>query len=109
MNASLQFYRTLKRKYFEHDVSVKTLRIKEMKLSTKCFKWYFFRCWAKVTADILEVPLPEDIPDTDPFFLQYGPDYTFKFTPGMRKNTNTPEYVKNIVNHVCENLHKLGT
>lgn len=80
-----------------------------MKLSKKCLKWYFLRCWAKVTADILEVPLPEDIPDTDLFFLQYGPDYTFKISPGMRKNTNTAEYVKNLVNHVCENLQKLGT
>ena len=51
------------------------------------------RLWTLVTAAVLGKKLAEDIPDTDPHFSFYGPDFTLCLEPGSRKNRNTKDEV----------------
>ena len=61
-----------------------------------------------MTADLLNVNLPEDIPDSDPYFLEYGPDFTFYVTPSNIKNPNTDQELKEILDLVQQNLEKIN-
>jgi len=55
------------------------------------------RLWTLITAAVLGKKLPEDIPDIDPYFSHYGPDFTLCLEPGSRKNRNTKEEVSKLV------------
>eukprot|EP00088_Acartia_fossae_P044488 TRINITY_DN4726_c0_g1_i2.p1 TRINITY_DN4726_c0_g1~~TRINITY_DN4726_c0_g1_i2.p1 ORF type:complete len:159 (+),score=34.76 TRINITY_DN4726_c0_g1_i2:648-1124(+) len=66
------------------------------------------RCWVRVTADLLDFDLPQDIPDSDPYFLEYGPDFTFSVTPSNIKNPNTDEELKEILTLLQQNLDKMN-
>jgi len=65
------------------------------------------RCWLQVTADLVGSTVPEDIPDEDPFFLQYGPDFVTQVSPGPIKNSNSPEYVAALLKSIKDNLKNL--
>jgi len=65
------------------------------------------RCWTKITADLVGVELPQDIPDTDPHFLQYGPDFTFRITPSCSRNMNTTEQVQQLLDEIRINMSKI--
>ena len=65
------------------------------------------RCWTRITADLLDCPLAEDIPDSDPFFLRYGPGYGLDVTPGLSRNCNTEEYLTAVLEGVRANLENI--
>eukprot|EP00095_Tigriopus_kingsejongensis_P008693 maker-scaffold483_size159862-snap-gene-0.39 protein:Tk08693 transcript:maker-scaffold483_size159862-snap-gene-0.39-mRNA-1 annotation:"histone deacetylase 8" len=44
--------------------------------------------WTRVLADIVGVELPTDIPEDDPYFLDYGPAYDTALTPGPIPDEN---------------------
>ena len=69
---------------------------------------FSFRCWVQITADLLGVQLPDDLPDSDPFFLEYGPDYRLSICPGLAKDDNTDEDIENVIKVVASNLRMLG-
>lgn len=56
------------------------------------------RLWTYLTAVIVgqEKLLSMDIPDND-FFLEYGPDYRLPVIKGYQRDTNSKEYIDNIV------------
>jgi histone deacetylase 8 len=67
------------------------------------------RLWTRLTAlavsmaeqalesEAVAFVLPEDIPDEDPFFTEYGPSFEFVTAPGQRKDMNNQEYVRNLL------------
>lgn len=66
------------------------------------------RLWTSVVGQLVDVPdeqlLDSDIPDRDPFFLQYAPSYEMRVEPGCGRNKNTPEYTQKILDTVLNNL-----
>ena len=50
-----------------------------------------------MTAAVVGKKLTEDIPDTDPHFASYGPDFTLCLEPRSRKNRNTKDEVAKLV------------
>lgn len=67
------------------------------------------RCWARITADLVGCQLPEDVPDSDPFFLRYGPDYEMELEPGLLKNNNSKQQVDQLIQHVIDNINNIGS
>lgn len=65
------------------------------------------RCWAQVMADLTATTIPTEIPDTDPFFLSYGPDYEISINPGCIKNANSAEAVEQLLQKIEQNLDQL--
>lgn len=65
------------------------------------------RCWTRITADLLDIVLPEEIPDSDPYFLEYGPDFTFNISPTNVKNSNTDQEVEQILNDIKINMKNI--
>ena len=65
------------------------------------------RLWTLVTAAVLGKKLGEDIPDTDPHFSFYGPDFTLCLEPGSRKNRNTKVEVAKLVADARSRIEKL--
>ena len=49
------------------------------------------KLWTQLTAACCNrtQEIPDDIPDSDEYFLEYGPSFEFKIMPGQRKNKNT--------------------
>jgi len=62
------------------------------------------RCWVQVTADLLGVQVADDLPDSDPFFLEYGPDYRLALTAGLMKDHNSDQYIENVLEAVKSNI-----
>ncbi len=54
--------------------------------------------WTAITAEVLDQSLPKDgmIPDSDPFFPEYGPAFDFEVAPGNLRNANSKEDVENM-------------
>jgi histone deacetylase 8 len=65
------------------------------------------RCWARIVADLTDTAISAEIPDTDPFFLAYGPDYEISVSPGCIRNANSAEAVENLLQRVEKNLDQL--
>ena len=56
------------------------------------------RLWTYVTGLIVKgEELSTDIPDTDPFFEQYGPSFELTLMPGKRKNLNSSETISDLL------------
>ncbi len=51
------------------------------------------RLWTTLTAQIVGVKLPEEIPDDDDFFPFYGPSFEFEILKGRRKDFNSEHYL----------------
>ena len=66
-----------------------------------------FRCWTRITADLLDTVLPDDIPDSDPYFLEYGPDFTFNISPTNVKNSNSQQELDQILDEVKRNISNI--
>merc|ERR1712136_466068 len=60
------------------------------------------RCWTRVTAAVLGKPLPDDIPEEDPFYLHYSPTMEFAVDRGCRKDANTQEYLDVTVKSILQ-------
>ena len=71
-----------------------------------CKNW-FLRCWTRITSDLVGLELGEEIPDTDPYFLEYGPDFTLAVTPTNIKNSNSKKDIEDLVALVKDNLEKI--
>jgi len=67
------------------------------------------RCWTKIMADLVDVPLCDDVPDEDPFFLSYGPDFTLSISPGTLTDANSGEYVEFVIAQTTASVMKIGT
>ena len=65
------------------------------------------RCWARVMADLTGSTLPSEIPDSDLFFLAYGPGYEVTISPGCIKNANSTEAVEQLMQSIELNLDQL--
>jgi histone deacetylase 8 len=65
------------------------------------------RCWVRIMADLTATTIPTEIPDTDPFFLSYGPDYEISVSPGCIKNANSPQAVEQLLQMIEQNLDQL--
>jgi hypothetical protein len=65
------------------------------------------RCWARIVADLTDTALAAEIPDTDPFFLAYGPDYEIAVSSGCIRNANSAEAVEDLLQRVEKNLDQL--
>lgn len=61
------------------------------------------RCFAGVTAALLQRRLPQEIPEHD-YFHCYGPAFDLEVTASNRRDENTPEYLRNLLREVLENL-----
>ena len=66
-----------------------------------------FRCWTRITSDLVGMDLSDQIPDTDPYFLEYGPDFTLAVTPTNVKNSNTKKNIEDLLDFVKDNLNKI--
>uniref|UniRef100_H2YUW5 Histone deacetylase 8 n=1 Tax=Ciona savignyi TaxID=51511 RepID=H2YUW5_CIOSA len=64
------------------------------------------RCWTRITADILNIELPMEIPEDD-YFTSYGPSFDFEVIEGMKKDQNSKEYLKEMTDNIFGNLTKL--
>lgn len=64
------------------------------------------RLWTSIVAQLVGTPelIDTDIPDHDPYFLQYAPSYEMRVEPGCHRNKNTPEYTQKILDTVLGNL-----
>jgi len=62
------------------------------------------RAWTVLTAGLLGVGLDEDIPDCDPHFTEYGPDFTLSVTPGLARNQNTEKELQEKIDAILSNL-----
>ena len=60
-------------------------------------------------ADLADVPLCDDVPDEDPFFLSYGPDFTLSISPGTLTDANSGEYVEFVIAQTTASVMKIGT
>jgi len=67
------------------------------------------RLWTNVTAAVVGMELDTDIPDTDPFFSRYGPDFTLTVDSGCRKNKNMEQYVTNLISNAKSQIQALGS
>jgi len=65
------------------------------------------KCWTQITSRIASVSLDSDIPDCDPFFLDYGPDYCVEIDKTSIKNQNTEESVNSLIEHTLSKLEKI--
>jgi hypothetical protein len=65
------------------------------------------RCWTRIMADLTNSAISPEIPDTDPFFLAYGPDYEISVSPGCIKNANTTEELEQLLQEVEYNIDQL--
>ncbi|KAG4306086.1 hypothetical protein PORY_000074 [Pneumocystis oryctolagi] len=54
------------------------------------------RCYAFLTSVILDIEIPNDIPEHD-FFEFYGPDFELLLDQGNMKDENTEEYIQNAI------------
>lgn len=67
------------------------------------------RCWTLLTAIALGCEIDNDIPDTDPFFLTYGPSYEMRIDPGFRKDENISSEVDILLQQVRKHLNLLDS
>lgn len=65
------------------------------------------KCWTRVTCDLTDHEMPEDVPEEDPFFLKYGPDYTTAVDPGLINNKNTEAYMNEILKAAVQNIEMI--
>ena len=66
------------------------------------------RCWAYETSRVLDVNLPEELPEKDRFIQYYGPTFEMahKQCNNMR-NLNDDEYVQKVLTHCLQVLDEL--
>jgi len=64
------------------------------------------RCWAKITAQLVEIQLSPNIPEHD-FFRKYGPDFQLNIAAGSRPEENTDSYLLMIQEKVLSNLKNI--
>ena len=62
------------------------------------------KTWTRLTASAIGVQLPTDIPDSDPFFLKYGPSFEITVDAGFPRDRNDEEYLKGVYRTIKENL-----
>ena len=67
------------------------------------------RCWTSITASVVGMELDTDIPDCDPFFLDYGPDFQLGVSKGCVRNSNTEEEVERLIRVARGNIEKMKT
>ena len=65
------------------------------------------RCWARVTAAVLGKPLPDEIPEEDPFYLHYFPTMEFAVDRGCRKDTNSQGYLEATVKTILQSIDNM--
>jgi len=65
------------------------------------------RLWASLTGVVLGVDLDTDIPDSDHFFLEYGPDFQLGVTKGCVRNRNSEEVVDDLIRVAKGNIEKM--
>ena len=66
------------------------------------------RFWTYLTSHIVRgEELASDIPDTDPFFEEYGPSFELSLLPGRRSNLNTTEDVSDHLEEAFRNLEEI--
>lgn len=62
------------------------------------------KCWTSLTARVVGKELDVDIPDWDPFFTEYGPDFQLEISKGCVRNRNTEEEVDRLIKMAMENI-----
>lgn len=65
------------------------------------------RCWAYETATLLGVPIPDKVPEDNPFFQYFGP--SFDTNPEFvhkYSNQNNKKYLDSIVNFIQDKIEK---
>ncbi|GLV35263.1 Histone deacetylase 1 [Carabus blaptoides fortunei] len=60
------------------------------------------RHWTYLTSIIVGQNLPVDIPDESEYFTKYGPDFELDIPAGNLKDTNSVEYLDNIIDTITE-------
>jgi len=69
------------------------------------------RLWTVLTSTSLQKYNPHyldpDIPDEDPFFSKYGPDFQLTLSPGCCRNKNDPVKVNEMTDHLKERIGNL--
>lgn len=66
------------------------------------------RCWTLLTSSAVGIDVENDIPDSDPFFLTYGPSYELNIDPGFRKDENSSLELHGLLEKVSENLNLIA-
>ncbi|XP_053951412.1 histone deacetylase 8-like [Anastrepha ludens] len=67
------------------------------------------RFWTQLTASCCAIQLPEDIPDDNRDFLQYGPDYSVQIkASSVMKDHNNAECLEKSAQAIEENFRKYG-
>ena len=61
------------------------------------------RTWCKITADLLNVEISDDILDHS-LFTCYAPDYQLSIKPSSKKDENEGKYLDSLIAKVLDNL-----
>jgi len=61
------------------------------------------RCWTYLTSIITQIPISSDIPD-NPYFTEYGPDFTLAVVPGNRIDKNKENDIEKLLFAISRNL-----
>lgn len=64
------------------------------------------RCWTNETAVLLDVDLPNDLPNND-YFAHFAPDYKLQNTGIDVENMNTRAYLDTLLTQVRKNIRTL--
>ncbi|KAG8387524.1 hypothetical protein BUALT_Bualt02G0030000 [Buddleja alternifolia] len=64
------------------------------------------RCWTVETGVLLDVELPNEIPEND-YSKYFAPDYSLKTPSRHMENLNSKSYLNSIRQQVCENLSSI--
>lgn len=64
------------------------------------------RCWTNETAVLLDVDLPNDLPNND-YFAHFAPDYKLQNTGIEMENLNTRSYLDTLLTQVRKNIRTL--
>lgn len=64
------------------------------------------RCWTNETAVLLDVDLPNDLPNND-YFAHFAPDYKLQNTGIEVENLNTRSYLDTLLTQVRKNIRTL--
>jgi len=65
------------------------------------------KLWASLTGTVVNTTMEKDIPDTDHFFLEYGPDFQLEISKGCVRNRNTREKVDELIKTVKGNIENI--
>ncbi|KAK7068413.1 Histone deacetylase 8 [Halocaridina rubra] len=65
------------------------------------------KVWTAITATILDISLPSDVPEHQ-YFPLYGPSFDIEITPSLRKSKNTQETLNITIQQVQENITKMA-